>query len=273
MNGHKTVNAQFTLNGPYTLTLTTSGTGSGTIQASPSGPYYYGVVVTIWANASTGSTFTGFSGDLTGTTTPQTLTMNGHKTVNAQFTLNGPYTLTLTTSGTGSGTIQASPSGPTYPYGTSVTIWANASTGSTFTEFTGDLTGTTTPQTLVIDGNKTVDAAFTKNLTFQKVFFIGSIINKNESDDFITFEPKRVLGIWLQPFSIKLHKTGLITVDMESHGLFAVIGNKFIIGRFYAAFSNTTFAIDPLIELNLNNIIPAEIALENTSNLELYEEV
>ena len=120
MNGNKAVNAQFTLNGPYTLTLTTSGTGSGTIQASPAGPYYYGASVTIWANASVGSTFTGFTGSLTGTTTPQVLVMNGNKAVDAQFTLNGPYTLTLTTSGTGSGTIQASPAGPYY-YGASVT--------------------------------------------------------------------------------------------------------------------------------------------------------
>ena len=162
MNGNKAVNAQFTLNGPYTLTLTTSGTGSGTIQASPSGPYYYGASVTIWANVSVGSTFTGFTGSLTGTTTPQTLVMNGNKAVNAQFTLNGPYTLTLTTSGTGSGTIQASPSGPYY-YGASVTIWANVSVGSTFTGFTGSLTGTTTPQTLVMNGNKAVNAQFTLN--------------------------------------------------------------------------------------------------------------
>jgi uncharacterized repeat protein (TIGR02543 family) len=162
MNGDKSVNAQFTLNGPYTLTLTMSGTGSGTIQASPAGPYYYGASVTIWANASTGSTFTGFTGALTGTTTPQTLVMNGNKAVNAQFTLQGGFTLTLTTSGTGSGTIQASPSGP-YNYGTVVTIWANASTGSTFTGFTGALTGTTTPQTLVMNGNKAVNAAFTLN--------------------------------------------------------------------------------------------------------------
>jgi len=70
----------------YTLTLTTSGTGSGTIEASPRpGPYYYGATVKIWANASAGSTFNGFTGDLTGTTTPQPLTMNGDKTVNAQF--------------------------------------------------------------------------------------------------------------------------------------------------------------------------------------------
>ena len=160
MNGNKAVIATFTLNGPYSLVLTTSGSGSGTIQASPAGPYYWGASVTVWANASTGSTFAGFTGSLTGTTTPQVLVMNGNKAVNAQFTLNGPYTLSLTTSGTGSGTIQASPAGPYY-WGASVTVWANASTGSTFAGFTGSLTGTTTPQVLVMDGNKVVDAQFT----------------------------------------------------------------------------------------------------------------
>ena len=162
MTGNKAVTATFTLNGPYSLTLTTSGTGSGTIQASPAGPYYWGASVTILANVSTGSTFTGFSGSLTGTTTPQTLVIDGDEAVDAQFTLNGPYTLTLTMSGSGSGTIQASPSGPYY-YGASVTIWANVSTGSTFAGFTGGLTGTTTPQTLVMNGPKSVDAAFTLN--------------------------------------------------------------------------------------------------------------
>ena len=113
----------------------------GTIEANSSGPFYYGDVVRIWANASTGSTFTGFTGSLIGTGTPQDLTFDGNESVNAAFTLNGPYTLTLTTSGTGAGTIEANSSGPFY-YGDVVRIWANASVGSTFTGFTGSLTGT-----------------------------------------------------------------------------------------------------------------------------------
>ncbi|MFA5103035.1 MAG: hypothetical protein WC525_07760, partial [Candidatus Thermoplasmatota archaeon] len=143
----------------YIITTTMNGTGSGTIEASPPGPYTYGTVVTVWANASINSTFTGFSGDLMGMTSPQTLVINGNKSVNAQFTLKGPYTLTLTMSGTGSGTIQASPAGP-YTYGTVVTVWANASINSTFTGFSGDLTGSTSPQILVMNGNKSVNAQF-----------------------------------------------------------------------------------------------------------------
>jgi hypothetical protein len=90
MDEEKTVNAEFTLNGPYTLTLTPIGTGTGTIEASPAGPYYYGATITITAIANTGSAFAGFSGSLTGTTTPQSLTIDGDKTVNAEFTLFSP---------------------------------------------------------------------------------------------------------------------------------------------------------------------------------------
>ncbi len=145
----------------YRLSLTTSGTGKGTVECNPMGPYNDTTNVTVWANASIGSTFAGFSGALNGTTTPQQLTMDGNKAVNAQFDLTTGYTLTLTTSGTGSGTIEASPVAP-YDYGEDVTIWANASTGSTFAGFSGALNGTTTPQQLTIEGNKAVGAQFDK---------------------------------------------------------------------------------------------------------------
>ena len=100
-DGNESVDAAFTLN-VYTLTLTTSGSGAGTVEANASGPFYYGDVVRIWANASVGSIFAGFTGSLTGSTTPQDLTFDGNESVDAAFTLN-VYTLTLTTSGTGAG--------------------------------------------------------------------------------------------------------------------------------------------------------------------------
>jgi hypothetical protein len=76
-----------------------------------------------------------------GLSTPQNLTFDGNETVDAVFTWYGPYNLTLTTSGTGSGTIEANSSGPYY-YGDTVMIWANASNDSIFTGFTGSLSGT-----------------------------------------------------------------------------------------------------------------------------------
>jgi len=148
--------------GPYSLTLTKSGTGQayGTIEVNRSGPYYYGDVVTIWANVSAGATFDGFSGSLSGTDTPQGLTFNGDESVDAAFTLIS-YSLTLTKSGTGDGTVEASPA-PPYYYDTVVTLWANASVGSTFTVWSGDLTGSDSPDTVTMDGPKSVDAEFTQ---------------------------------------------------------------------------------------------------------------
>jgi hypothetical protein len=141
----------------YTLTLTTSGTGAGSIQASPSGPYSYGTAITIWANASAGSTFTGFTGALTGTTSPQILLMNGNKTVNAQFTLFG-YTITITTQG--SGAVTTNPTQATYTYGQVVFLSAIPSPGWVFDHWTGNLTGNQNPGTLIMNWNKQITATF-----------------------------------------------------------------------------------------------------------------
>jgi len=71
----------------YTLITHTNGSGSGTVEVSPGGPYHYNDVVTLWANASVGSMFTGWYGNLSGTTSPETLTITGDMDVTAEFTL------------------------------------------------------------------------------------------------------------------------------------------------------------------------------------------
>ena len=157
LDGDKTVSATFEQN-LVSLTITQS-TG-GTITADPVGPYHYGDEVTLTAAASTGYTFTGWTDDLSGTTTPTTITLDGDKTVSATFEQN-LVSLTITQS-TG-GTITADPVGP-YHYGDEVTLTAAASTGYTFTGWTDDLSGTTTPTTITLDGDKTVSATFEQNL-------------------------------------------------------------------------------------------------------------
>ena len=156
LDGDKTVGATFALNG-VTLSITQS-TG-GMITADPAGPYHYGDEVTLTATADSGYSFTGWTGDASGTTTPTTITLDGDKTVGATFALNG-VTLSITQS-TG-GMITAVPAGP-YHYGDEVTLTAAASTGYTFTGWTDDLSGTTSPVTITLDGDKTVGATFALN--------------------------------------------------------------------------------------------------------------
>jgi hypothetical protein len=70
----------------YTLTTATAGSGTGTIALSPTGGSYgSGTVVTLTATANAGSTFTGWSGGCTVTTTTCQVTMDASKTVTATF--------------------------------------------------------------------------------------------------------------------------------------------------------------------------------------------
>ncbi len=123
----------------YNLTVSTSGNGTGTVEVSPAGPYYPEQVVTLWANASEGSVFTGWSGDATGTTTPFSLVMNSNKNVNAEFTY-GLHSLTLSTSPALAGSILKDPDQVAYSHGQDVELTAVPNPEWTFMHWSGDLT-------------------------------------------------------------------------------------------------------------------------------------
>jgi len=70
----------------YAYTLTVTKVGNGTVTLVPAGETYnYGTVVTLTATPAAGYTFTGWSGGLTGSTNPATITMDASKTVVATF--------------------------------------------------------------------------------------------------------------------------------------------------------------------------------------------
>jgi hypothetical protein len=78
---------------PVTLTLTANPSTGGSITANPTGPYYYGDVVQLTAVTNTGYSFTSWSGDLSGSTNPTTITLNGNKAVTANFEQNPTQTI------------------------------------------------------------------------------------------------------------------------------------------------------------------------------------
>jgi uncharacterized repeat protein (TIGR01451 family)/uncharacterized repeat protein (TIGR02543 family) len=69
----------------YKLSASPSPSEGGTVNPSGSNWYDSGRNITISAKASPGYTFIGWSGDLTGATNPKVTTMNGPKTVTANF--------------------------------------------------------------------------------------------------------------------------------------------------------------------------------------------
>jgi hypothetical protein len=157
MDENKTVVANFTQI-HYYLTITVE--GSGNVLKDPDQAWYsYGQVVTLTAVPSSGWVFDHWGGDLSGNTNPTTITMNGNKSVIANFTITAGYTLTIIIQG--SGNVIKVPDLPSYAYGTVVNLTAVPSTGWVFNHWGGDLTGNANPTTITMTGNKTVIANFT----------------------------------------------------------------------------------------------------------------
>ncbi len=108
MNANKTVTATFTeLPVQHTLTVNTVGSGSVTLNP-PGGTYNPGTVVTLTATPASGFQFSGWSGDLSGSTNPVNITMNANKNVTATFgsvAFAGPVVHEERVSGSASGSV------------------------------------------------------------------------------------------------------------------------------------------------------------------------
>jgi len=80
----------------YNLTLNQAGNGSGTVGSDPSeSSFLPGTVVTLQATANPGSTFAGWSGDVTGNNNPVAVVMDGNKVVTALFTRDSMTSLAI----------------------------------------------------------------------------------------------------------------------------------------------------------------------------------
>jgi hypothetical protein len=144
---------------PANVTLGTSTSGPGSVTLSPpGGSYPYGQNVSVTAVPDSGAGFTGFSGALSGTANPQSLQMNGDKAITAAFA--ALVSLGVSTSGPGSVTL--SPPGGSYLPGTAVSLTAVPGPSAVFSGWGGALSGSTNPQSLTLNADAAVSAAFTQ---------------------------------------------------------------------------------------------------------------
>ncbi len=161
MDANKSVSASFSPATQYTLTVAPATGGSVTLNP-PGGVYPSGTVVTVTAVPASGYRFGAWSGALSGTANPTTLLVDSNQTISASFVRQ----FTLSATSTGSGSVVLSPSGGVYDEGTVVTVTAFPGNSlASFLGWGGDLSGTTNPQTLVMDANKSVTANFTATYT------------------------------------------------------------------------------------------------------------
>ncbi len=166
------------------LTVSKIGSGSGTVTSSPAGincgatctaEFPEGETVVLTASPSIGSQFTGWSGcEEEPTETECEVTMSDDVSVSATFDLEPPseFALAVALAGSGSGTVTSSPAGincgvdcsDAYATGTKVTLAATPASGSIFSGWSGDCTGTGSC-VVTMSAARSVTATFTKEST------------------------------------------------------------------------------------------------------------
>lgn len=180
------------------LTLTAAGSGSGSVVSNPSGvtcvyaggttgtsdcqeSYTTDVTVVLTASATTGSDFVSWDGDCQGTAATCSVAMTQARNVKTYWA-KGPYTISVTGAGNGTGTVSSQPAGiacvstagsttgsacnQSYAFGTSVTLTSAPATGSAFGGWGGACTGTGACVVKANQSIKTVTATFTTASTF-----------------------------------------------------------------------------------------------------------
>jgi flagellar hook assembly protein FlgD len=199
IDGNKAVTATFTQN-TYTLTVSIAPVGAGSVNLNNTGPYHYGDVVRLTAVPGAGWSFSAWSGALTGSTNPASLTITGNMGVTATFAQN-TYTLTVTT--IGSGSVNLNNTGP-YHYGDMVQFTAVPATGWSFSVWSGDLSGFANPTALVVNGNKAVTATFTQNTYTLAVSIVGSgAVNLNNSGPYHYGDAVQLTAVWTTGWSFQ----------------------------------------------------------------------
>ncbi len=171
MDGDKTVTAHF-IEEEFTLTVVIDGNGS-VIKDPDQTTYSCGTVVELTAVPDSCWSFSHWSGDLTGSNNPETIVMDGDKTVTAHFIYISEYTLTIIIDGE-CGWVIKNPDYPTYQHGTVVMLTANTIDGWSFTHWSGDLTGSNNPEYITMDSDKNVTAHFTINFYSLDIIIDGN---------------------------------------------------------------------------------------------------
>ncbi|MDP3582115.1 MAG: YCF48-related protein, partial [Ignavibacteria bacterium] len=155
ISSSRELTAKFSPNS-YTLSVTAA---NGTVTKSPEqSNYIFGTQVQLTATPNTGYSFIGWSGNASGSTNPLTVTMDGNKSIIANFLLS-KYTLAVTSA---NGTVTKNPDLTSYNHGTVVTLTASASPGYAFSSWSGDINGTENPIAVTVEKNFSVIANYKK---------------------------------------------------------------------------------------------------------------
>jgi hypothetical protein len=158
MDGNKSIVASF--QEQYTLSISMSPDIGGTITPF-SGTNDPGTTVTLTAAPASGYRFDHWSGDASGTLNSIDVTMDGNKSIVANF--QEQYTLTISASPFVGGGVY--PASGTYDSGTTITLTATPASGYRFDHWSGDGSGASDSIDVTMEGNKKITANFQRLYT------------------------------------------------------------------------------------------------------------
>jgi hypothetical protein len=263
----ETVTATF--NSQRQLTVNKDGSGSGTVTSNPAGidcgatcanDFDYNTIVTLTATADTGSTFSGWNGATCTGSGDCLVTMSAAETVTATFTLN-QYILDVFK--TGSGAVSSNPAGidcgsdcsEDYDYGTVVTLTATPDSGWGFFGWEGDVSSSTNPITITIDGDKSVTAVFKQYFVFLPTVRRDPVF----ADDFNYADPDQV---WLKWEQIAETSATWFIQGNEFHGKHIVTDrNAKAVARVYAPQMPASYSVEAKVKLASGSVEGARCGL------------
>ena len=148
----------------YTISTQVLPEEGGTIVVTPSsGSVLDGTSVSFTASPKGDYVFTGWSGSLSGTENPKTVTVTSDLNVTANFELK-TYPLIVSVEGEGAVNERVISTKADYGSGTVVELTAQPSEHWLFDHWEGDLNGNTNPVQIAITSPKTVKAVFVKKM-------------------------------------------------------------------------------------------------------------
>jgi hypothetical protein len=153
LDTNKSVSASFLRE----FTLDVVQTPGGQVQLDPpGGTYLDGSAVTLTALPDPGFVFADWSGELSGRGTPSILVVDAARTLSASFVPERRLSVTLASGGQ----VRLDPPGGVYAEGSRVTLTALPDPGLALAGWSGDLSGTSNPASLLMDADKHVSASF-----------------------------------------------------------------------------------------------------------------